>query len=78
MSNIQSILTEDASHSKILRVAGELGKELNIPTYVVGGYVRDKLLNRFSKDIDIMVEGDGIAFAKILTKKVEEGKKTKL
>ena len=70
MSNIHSILTEDAEHAKILRAAGELGQELKIPTYVVGGYVRDKLLNRYSKDIDIMVEGDGIAFAKLLTKKL--------
>ena len=73
MSNIHSILTEDAAHEEILRTAGRLGQQLKIPTYVVGGYVRDKLLNRFSKDIDIMVEGDGIAFAKKLTKKLGVG-----
>lgn len=70
MSNISPILTEEPTHENILRTAGDLGKELNIPTYVVGGYIRDKLLHRFSKDIDIMVEGDGIAFAKKLSKKL--------
>lgn len=36
--------------------------------YVIGGYVRDLLLNRPCKDIDILVVGDGIAFAKIFAK----------
>ena len=34
-----------------------------IKTYVVGGWVRDQLLNRPSKDIDIVVEGNGMDFA---------------
>ena len=70
MSNISSILTENTIHENILRTAGKLGEDINVPTYVVGGYIRDKLLNRFSKDIDIMVEGDGISFAKKLSKKL--------
>ena len=70
MSNISSILTENTIHENILRTAGKLGEDINVPTYVVGGYIRDKLLNRFSKDIDIMVEGDGISFAKQLSKKL--------
>jgi poly(A) polymerase len=40
-------------------------KEKNkLPCYVVGGYVRDMLLERPSKDIDIMVVGSGIKLAK--------------
>ena len=35
-----------------------------IPAYVVGGFVRDKFLNRPSKDIDVVVLGDGIELAK--------------
>jgi poly(A) polymerase len=36
---------------------------MNTPAYVIGGFVRDALLGRFSQDIDIMVLGSGIDFA---------------
>ncbi len=36
---------------------------LNVPCYLVGGFVRDKLLGRPTKDIDIVCLGDGIALA---------------
>ena len=49
-------------------MAGKLAFDEKIPAYVVGGYVRDMLLGRSSNDIDIMVEGDGIEFAKKLSK----------
>lgn len=32
--------------------------------YVIGGYVRDLILNRLSKDVDLVVVGSGIAFAR--------------
>ena len=44
---------------KIAHVANELG----MPCYVIGGFVRDKLLNRKTKDIDIVCVGDGIQLA---------------
>lgn len=46
-------------------IAG-LADRLNLPAYVVGGYVRDMLLSRHSKDIDVMVLGDGIELARRL------------
>lgn len=39
-------------------------KELNVNAFVIGGFVRDILLERPSKDIDIVVEGSGIDIAK--------------
>jgi putative nucleotidyltransferase with HDIG domain len=48
----------------ILRKMGEAGEALNTPVYVIGGFVRDKLLNRITKDADIVCLGDGIALAK--------------
>jgi poly(A) polymerase len=35
-----------------------------VEAYLVGGYVRDLFLQRVSKDIDVVVVGDGIALAK--------------
>ena len=49
---------------KISRYCQENNKEC----FVVGGYVRDFLLNRKSKDIDILVLGSGIDIAKKIAK----------
>lgn len=40
----------------------------DVDTYLVGGYVRDLLLNRPSKDIDVVCVGSGIALAKAVAK----------
>lgn len=45
--------------NKIAHAAAELGVE----TYLVGGFVRDKILGRPTKDADIVCVGDGIALA---------------
>ena len=71
MSSISELLTGNPLHEEILITAGTLASKEKLPAYVVGGYVRDMLLGRVSNDIDIMVEGDGIAFAKKLAKKLK-------
>lgn len=48
---------------KILELIGETGKALGYPVYAVGGYVRDRLLARPSKDMDIVCVGSGIRLA---------------
>jgi poly(A) polymerase len=48
----------------ILRRIGELGDRRRVDTYVVGGYVRDALLGKVDADIDVLVVGDGVAFAR--------------
>ena len=55
----------------ILRIAGKLGDELECSVYAVGGFVRDLLMNRPNLDIDLSIEGDGIAFAEALSKKLD-------
>ncbi len=47
----------------IFQKLSNLASTKNIKAYVVGGFVRDLLLNRASKDIDIVVLGDGVDFA---------------
>jgi len=71
MSNITPLLTENPLHTEILESAGKLGAKLGIPTFIVGGFVRDKLMNRPTTDIDIMVEGDGVDFARKLAKELK-------
>ncbi len=71
MSNITPLLTDNPLHTQILETAGKLGAKLGIPTFIVGGFVRDKLMGRATTDIDIMVEGDGVAFARKLAKELK-------
>ncbi len=54
----------------LLRLAGKLGDELGYAVYAVGGFVRDLLLLRPNFDVDLSVEGDGIAFAKTLAERL--------
>ncbi len=49
-----------------LRKIGELADAQDVQVYIVGGIVRDFILNRSSKDIDLVVEGDAISFARTL------------
>lgn len=66
MSNISDLLSSHAEHQPVLSAARDLAAREGLPLYLVGGYVRDLLLHRPSNDIDLMVEGDGIAFARQL------------
>ena len=54
---------------KLLRDASQASRELGFRLYVVGGFVRDLLLNQPNLDLDLVVEGDAIALAQHLEKK---------
>lgn len=71
--NISGILKERLpSHLyEFLKMAGETADELKFGVYLVGGCVRDMLRGEENLDIDIVVEGDGIAFAKKLGGKMD-------
>lgn len=58
-----------AQENTILRKIGEFADDIEIPCYVVGGYVRDRFLCIPSKDIDIVVLGDGPYFALEFTRR---------
>ncbi len=55
---------------QIFELISECAEELSFPTYVVGGYVRDRLMNRSSKDMDIVCVGNGIKLAQTLAYKL--------
>jgi len=51
---------------KTLKITSDIAKNMKVPAYLVGGIVRDLLLGIPNLDIDIVVEGDGIIFARKL------------
>jgi len=55
-------LLEHLKHP-VFKTIANAAAELNFPTYVIGGHVRDCLLKRESKDLDIVCLGDGIKLA---------------
>ncbi len=64
--NVQSVIAEQLTRDVIqtLREFGKLAETLGYKAYAVGGFVRDLLLRHSNLDIDIVVEGDAIEFAK--------------
>jgi tRNA nucleotidyltransferase (CCA-adding enzyme) len=60
-------------HVRLLRELGRLADEEGIGVYLVGGVVRDLLLKRRNWDLDLTVEGDGIAFARLVTHRYGAG-----
>ena len=63
----------DKIDSKIFRTIGDVADSEGIECYLIGGYVRDLLLCRPSKDIDVVVVGNGIRFAETLRRHLERG-----
>ena len=64
--NVVKFMTERLTKRllNMLKTIGEVADECGYGAYVVGGFVRDLFLYRSDEDIDIVIEGDGIAFAK--------------
>ena len=58
-----STITQGFLDHKIFAIVSEAAASLGVRAFVIGGYVRDCFLGRPSKDIDIVVEGSGIALA---------------
>lgn len=59
--------------TKMFRMLSETVDEMCLEAYIVGGYVRDMLLERPSKDVDVVVVGSGIEVAKTFAKKLGKG-----
>jgi len=54
-----------------IKIASEAASDLNVKVYIVGGFVRDAILNRANKDIDFVVVGNGMTFAKELANRLK-------
>lgn len=63
--------------NRFFRLISQTSRELGVKSYVIGGYVRDLILNRKSNDIDIVTVGSGIELAKHVAKKIGDRKEVK-
>ena len=59
-----STITDQFLSRPIFRIVSEIAAEKGVRAFVIGGYVRDCFLGRPTDDIDIVVEGSGIDFAR--------------
>ncbi|MEP5338236.1 MAG: HD domain-containing protein [Algibacter sp.] len=56
---------KEALHHSIFKIISQSAKEIEVDSYVIGGFVRDYILQRgHAKDIDVVAIGDGIKLAK--------------
>lgn len=68
VQRIKALLPADVQ--QLLREMGRLAEKNRYVVYLVGGVVRDLLLNHRNLDIDIVVEGNGIGFGKLMVDKL--------
>ena len=62
-------IIENALSNPVFALIGDTADQLGLKAYVIGGYVRDCFLGRPNKDIDVVVEGSGIALAEAIAAK---------
>lgn len=55
----------------ILYRIGDIADRTDTPCYLVGGYVRDILMHKPSSDVDIMITGEPVPFAKLIEKELK-------
>lgn len=60
----------EAIKDQVFNLLSEIASDTKTNAYVVGGFVRDYLLGIKNDDIDVVVEGSGIEFAKVFANKV--------
>ena len=62
---------------KVFKVVSAAAEELGVQAYVIGGYVRDIILGRSSKDVDFVVLGSGIELAQKVAEKLGDNTEAK-
>ena len=66
-------LKDKLLHNRIFKTVGEAADAVGRPCYVVGGYVRDMIIGRHSKDIDFVTVGSGIDLAQTVAGRLGRG-----
>ena len=60
----------DLNNSIIFKTVSAEAESLGVRAFVIGGYVRDWFMHRDNNDVDIVVEGSGIALAEKVAAKL--------
>jgi poly(A) polymerase len=60
-----------AEELALFKKMADAGQSLGMPCYLVGGFVRDKIMGRPTKDIDVVCVGDGIALAHAVAQRLQ-------
>lgn len=55
----------------LFKLIGNVSDELAMPCFLIGGFVRDKILQRETKDVDIVCVGNGIELAQKIAEKLK-------
>ena len=61
-------LTLTSRETELLKAVAQAAAKLEVPAFAVGGFVRDKILDRPTKDIDVVCIGDGMLLAQAFSK----------
>ncbi len=71
--NLSELLKEilDAKTLRILKTAGKVAEDSGDRAYFVGGLVRDLILRQRNLDVDLVVEGDALAYARKLARRLK-------
>ncbi len=64
--NVEKIIS-----NPIVEKIKSIAEKEKFDVYLIGGYVRDRLLNVSSNDIDFMIVGDALKFAEIVSKELK-------
>jgi poly(A) polymerase len=67
MENLKTFLNK-----KIFSLIALSARELGVDAYVIGGYVRDMIMNRVTNDIDVLAVGSGIELAGLVAEKMDD------
>ena len=51
------------TETQLFKKIGTAADKLGVPAYLIGGFVRDKIIGRPTTDVDVVCIGDGIALA---------------
>ncbi len=69
--NLEILIKQKVSHLKVVNVISQIAERDKVKVYAVGGFVRDVILNRERNDLDVLVIGSGIDFAKNVADKLK-------
>ena len=62
------------TYDNLFKKISSIAENMDLEVYLIGGFVRDMFLMRESKDIDIVVVGSGIKFAKEVSQHLQNSK----